>query len=79
MKTQIAQLTAKMNLQSAHITKKTASCVHVDRSIQFNSERKFRDVQADLCTVPNLNLADPTVTNVAVIFVDEDIGRQEDF
>ena len=82
-----AQLTAKINaqavkataVQSAQITHKTASCEHVDRSIQFNSERKFRDVQADLCTVPNLDLADPTVTNVAVIFVDEDIGRQEDF
>jgi len=65
-----AQLTAKINaLAAPPATTKTTSCKHIDRSIQFNSERKFRDVQADLCGVPNLDLTNPEVTNVAVIFI----------
>jgi hypothetical protein len=55
------------------------TCPHLDKSIKFRNKKTLTQMQDEFCTEYNLDLANSNVVNMAMIFLDKDIGRDDAF
>ena len=55
------------------------TCPHLDTAQTSRSQEELRKKQAEFCTEYNLDLADDTTANMAIVFVDADLGRTPAF
>jgi predicted nuclease with TOPRIM domain len=76
LKVQNSKLESKINQIKKH---EQETCPHLDKSIKFRDQKTLTQMQDEFCTEYNLDLANPTVVNMAMIFLDKDIGRDAAF
>jgi hypothetical protein len=84
---QNSELESKLNDQNSELESKInqikkheqPTCPHLDKSMKFHDKKTLTQMQDEFCTEYNLDLANPTVVNMAMIFLDKDFGRDAAF
>eukprot|EP00945_MAST-04E_sp_MAST-4E-sp1_P003191 g3191.t1 len=59
--------------------KMASECPHIDRQAVFDSKQTLEKMKAEFCNEYNLDMAHETAINVAMIYVDSDLGKSSEF